>query len=125
MLNLRFVAAVVLIVFSLLLCCTGSLISKNIERNLKQIVVKIDRSNVQEDVLHFSNELLFYWNDNNRILSLFLDHEQCDKVADFVSRIHYSAAYGDSESFADDCVQLLQLLDDMLQQEEFSIYNLF
>lgn len=124
MLNIRLTAAVIFVVLAFLLCFGGSLLTRNLEADLLMLVAEIDTSNTNNEAQKATQQLVQLWDETRDILMLFLDHEQCDRLGSYISCIEFYEKNGDDKSLLYTCFLLSQLLEDLIELEKFSIYNL-
>ncbi len=124
MLNIRFIAAVMLVVLAFVICAVGSLLAKNIETELLVLVSDVENAGSEDEMKKATQNLALLWEEKHDILTLFLEHEQCDQIGIHVSNIEYYGNNADKKNLSFFCFVLIQLLEDMIEEEKISIFNL-
>lgn len=95
--------------------------TQNLLSTLKENLSSEDFEESKKDIKKLQNN----WEKNNKILSLFIEHDELEKVSTKVEVIKENATNGEYENALEDIVEAKYILEHIKDKYNFSLKNIF
>ena len=95
--------------------------TQNLLSTLKENLSSEDFEDGKKNIKKLQNN----WEKNNKILSLFIEHDELEKVSTKVEVIKENATNGEYENALEDIVEAKYILEHIKDKYNFSLKNIF
>ena len=114
---------IVTIIIVIIIIISGILTQENTKKTMSDINSKLQ--NFKEDVLEDVNQLYDYWMEKDKILSLYIEHNELEKINTHLMTIKgYIEAKDEKESISEieKCISVVEHLE---EKQAVNIKNIF
>lgn len=89
------------------------------------IIVKLNSGDTTENVLSELDDLFVFWNDRERVMCLFINHRDMEKVGEYMQKARSYLQESDEEKALEEIKLLSYQINMFKHQSEFNAQNIF
>ena len=123
------VVSIILIIMTVFSITVGKYTNETIKLmhdDLEQLLELVDKNSDNiETIKKLAEEIYYKWRDTNKILSLFLEHNELEKITTSVTTMKKYLEVGDNKEAVVEIEKCKYILDHLKEKSTFSFMNLF
>ena len=123
--NVRLIIAIGMVFFSLFGAVFGSAYAKSIEKELLAAAQEIMQVQTGDDAKEKTEKLLAIWDEKEKNLSIFVQTEGMEKLSTWVESLYRACLCEDLQLVLAQAASVVSILVTLIEEENFSLYNLF
>ena len=124
----RLAAAIFLLLFAVFLSTWGHYtLNKTCDELIGELTDCIDiaESGTREELIEKGRFLDGWWQKNHTVLSVLVNHSALDTMQSFLPTLKDLADMDDIEELIENCLECINMTEDLKMNEEISIGNIF